>query len=425
MRSKSSENAKKVSEPSNPLDEIEVKPETYDARAQQWISIDAELGIESDQDICNNSSIKGHGRYSCSEPFFSFGQGDYESHVVVCCGTVCLLNPQNGRCIRLNCLIDSGANNSSISSRAAAQLNLKGIPETYTMEVSGGRSRTFQTQLCEVKLGHNNASRERQFEPFKVRIIPTLCGTLKAPDWSKLKNKWDKLKGLDFSPPANDGTVDLLVGTDMAQFFRAGAPDLAIPNGPTVRFTQYGPIALGFTGIPAGQSGRNLSAQSFSSITVQQASPQSTLAGCEGPPVDRSEPEVPCNPARRTSKLAPVLPDPCHEELIYLLETIFEPESRKLQEALLSKHPSPRVTPDHLKAEKIFYNNYKTNQGRASLPLLWKDQPPIGNNFEAAKELFLFIEREYQTEEFMMIGQSTIAEEVQREVTERSFIDWI
>lgn len=142
--------------------------------------------------------------------------------------------------------MDTGANNSSISQRAADRLKLRGQRHRYTLEVAGGYLKTYDTELCQLRVGHRNAKHNREFSNVRVRIFPRPCGSLTALDWSSLKGSWPHVDSLDIPPPVNGGAVDLLLGTDCAELFRALRADSCDePGDPIVRHTRFGPLPMG------------------------------------------------------------------------------------------------------------------------------------------------------------------------------------
>lgn len=48
----------------------------------------------------------------------------------------------------------------------------------------------------------------------KAKTSGKICGEMKAVDWMTLKKEWDHLKDIPFPSPANEGTIDVLLGTD-------------------------------------------------------------------------------------------------------------------------------------------------------------------------------------------------------------------
>ena len=64
-----------------------------------------------------------------------------------------LRNPLTQQTVLINVLLDTGANNSSITEKVADLLLISGEKENYVLEVSGGDLKRYNTTYCHIQLG--------------------------------------------------------------------------------------------------------------------------------------------------------------------------------------------------------------------------------------------------------------------------------
>ena len=157
-----------------------------------------------------------------------------------------LQNPISREHMNVNVLIDSGANHTAISKRVADKLGLKGLSSPYKVVTFGGDCFRQESALVQITLRSLNGKRSRTFV---VRSVPELCGSLKAFPWNQLKKQWSHTRGLDFVDPVGDSRIDLLIGTENADFAASVLPDIVGTRAqdPVIRQTAIGLIPMGFT----------------------------------------------------------------------------------------------------------------------------------------------------------------------------------
>ena len=155
-------------------------------------------------------------------------------------------NPESKRHMNINVLIDSAANHTAISQRVAKKLGLRGSPSPYKVVTFGGDCFRQEADLVQVTL---RDLKGKQTRTVMVRSIPNLCGQLKAHPWNELKCQWSHTKNLDFPSPVGDLRIDLLVGTENADFVASIAADIvgSDPQDPIVRQTKVGLVPMGLT----------------------------------------------------------------------------------------------------------------------------------------------------------------------------------
>ena len=89
----------------------------------------------------------------------------------------------------------------------------------------------------------------RQTRTLVVRSVDDLCGNLKVQRWNDLKHQWSHMRDLQFDDPVGDCKIDLLIGTENADFVRVVGPDVvgSRPQDPVVRRTVTGLMPMGLT----------------------------------------------------------------------------------------------------------------------------------------------------------------------------------
>ena len=148
--------------------------------------------------------------------------------------------------MNINVLIDSAANHTAVSQRVAKRLGLKGTPSPYKVVTFGGDCFRQEADLVQLTV---RDLKGRQTRTIMVRSIPNLCGQLKSHPWNELKCQWPHTKDLVFPSPVGDLKIDLLIGTENADFVASVGPDILgkDPQDPIVRQTKVGLVPMGLT----------------------------------------------------------------------------------------------------------------------------------------------------------------------------------
>jgi hypothetical protein len=156
-----------------------------------------------------------------------------------------LYNPVNGKRVRVNALIDTGANRSALSRAAAKMIGLVGKPMNFSATGFGGNQTSDDDAFCasvEVSaIGKNNQKHSCQ-----VICLENPLGDLLPDDWSVLKKAWPHLKDLDIAPVFLNEQVHMLIGTDNAHLQASQCADRAGPGGtPFARKLVFGWVVGG------------------------------------------------------------------------------------------------------------------------------------------------------------------------------------
>jgi hypothetical protein len=159
--------------------------------------------------------------------------------------TVNIKNPENGVSMKANAILDDGANITTIDSKIARHLGLKGPVRRTEVDGFGGTTTSQIALRSKVLIGNING---RLNETGMVECVDAPCGDLDVVDWSQRKEAWNHLKDLPFNPPALGGKVDIILGIDFTFLHRSikdYPPPLSVGKGPTGRLTPLGFTCIG------------------------------------------------------------------------------------------------------------------------------------------------------------------------------------
>ena len=166
---------------------------------------------------------------------------------------VAVKNPITKKVVLVNALLDTGANSTSVSKKLGQLLLLDSQKENYTVEVSGGDIKRYQTKICHIRIGDRKG---KHWRDVAARILPHPCGSLRSPDWNNSKHWFPHLQNLQLPTPVNSGIADVIIGTDCMDLMRAIKPDTFMENWmPILRHTLLGPVPIGM--IDPSQSDRS------------------------------------------------------------------------------------------------------------------------------------------------------------------------
>ena len=104
----------------------------------------------------------------------------------------------DGRMVPVNVLPDTGSTHNILERKAANQAGLTGFDCKYIVTGHGGHVMEHQAICWELTLVNPKSASANVKIKFYSYENP--CGDLFPEDWSKLKNWWPHLKGLDIPP---------------------------------------------------------------------------------------------------------------------------------------------------------------------------------------------------------------------------------
>ncbi len=163
---------------------------------------------------------------------------------------VLLVNPANGKRVRVNALLDDGCTTAALVSEwAAAELGLAGPSTWTTTEGVGGKLTRYRTILTVVEVC-SLVSTFRRKVPAQVMGKP--AGTYQAVDWRPLLARFNHLQGLKVLSPVHDGGVDILLGSKCAELLSSRDEIIGGENAPVARLTALGWTITGPTSSASG-----------------------------------------------------------------------------------------------------------------------------------------------------------------------------
>ena len=161
-----------------------------------------------------------------------------------------IVNPGNGKRMKINALLDDGCTTSAlVSERVSAELGLVGPTTWNTTEGVGGKVTRFRTILTIIEV----CSLESPFwRKLPAQVMRRPAGTYKAVDWRPFLSRFHHLAGVEVLPPEGTGEIDLLLGSKCAELLSSRAELVGGEDAPVARKT-----ALGWTitGPTKGASG--------------------------------------------------------------------------------------------------------------------------------------------------------------------------
>ena len=105
----------------------------------------------------------------------------------------------------------------------ARTLGLEGLAAPYRVVTFGGETHQQPSKLVQVTLRTVDGVQARTLV---LRSVDDLCGNLKVQRWNDLKHQWTHTRELEFADPVGDRRVDLLIGTENADFVRTTGADV-------------------------------------------------------------------------------------------------------------------------------------------------------------------------------------------------------
>ena len=316
--------------------------------------------------------------------------------------------------INIYALADPGATHVFASDRVARRLKVEGKMVELKVSGHGGVEENFKAIKTKLRISALNGGIEREVE---AQCYPNPCGDLVASDWSVLKEQWKHLRHIPAPAPLNDRRVDMIIGTMQADMMEAVAPVVfGKPGEPTAKLTQLGWIFSGRT-IPDREKRESLpeKAKVFHARLVSRSD---ELKGCpddwmEGP-LERKSEFIDCNlthkerlvehgmvyattqqkipdyHGKQTVKTEHLRTEQAEGNKGWIQEMFkeWEIENVAVRRMLRNCHSPKPVTTKEKEAIERFHSRVRMENGRYSVPLLWKSDDRPENNFDIAKNMF-------------------------------------
>jgi hypothetical protein len=154
-------------------------------------------------------------------------------------------NPATGEQVKLNALLDEGAEESYLDEGIQQALGLKGPVKQRRIYGFGGR----KNLVCMARVKVILRSLDKKVEQNAIfSCLPHPVGNLQAHDWSQLKRAWSHLQDLPFH--TSKGAVHVLLGADLPGL-TTSLQEVRHPSGslelPVARLTPLGWTACGPT----------------------------------------------------------------------------------------------------------------------------------------------------------------------------------
>ncbi len=159
---------------------------------------------------------------------------------------ILLINPGNGKRMKVNALLDDGCTTAAlVSEEAAAELGLAGPATWRTTEGVGGKVTRYRTILTVVEVC-SLASPFRRKLPTQVMRRP--AGTYRAVDWRPHVPQFSHLSNIPILPPEGEGRIDILLGSKCAELLSSREEVVGGQEAPVARRTALGWTITGPTG---------------------------------------------------------------------------------------------------------------------------------------------------------------------------------
>jgi len=122
-----------------------------------------------------------------------------------------LENPETGKGIIVNVLLDDGNNRTVVSTEAARAIGLTGRAAMIRLEGVAGKKVSEKSILAQVRL----RSLDKKFaHVIYAKTLSNPAGALKPIDWNDKKSEWPHLKDIKFPEMDTSKQVEVIIGTD-------------------------------------------------------------------------------------------------------------------------------------------------------------------------------------------------------------------
>ena len=112
--------------------------------------------------------------------------------------TVPVLLKNGNRRIKMNALLDEASTKTCLNADVAAELGLQGHPQSATVNVLNGQTKTFETTQVEFELESLDGNVKATISAFTAERVTQ---NMKVIDWQKYAAKCTPLKGIQFPNP--------------------------------------------------------------------------------------------------------------------------------------------------------------------------------------------------------------------------------
>jgi len=346
---------------------------------------------------------------------------------------VVLRNPDSGRKIRVNALVDSGNNITLLSQHAADALRLSPTPRDIRIVGCGGRvTETNQQARFEVCL-----PKDKEIIAVSAQLMDTPAKGLKPVDWNLCKDNFKHLKRIQFPDPCQRSQVDLVLGQQVPYLISSQCKDVegAHTEDPVARKTRLGWVA-------SGKTAPHVEVLNSMVCRSQQASfspddgvaailndlPEMQALPAEGGEQDKktiaqleSDGFESCQVKADTVKAKPNTVKADTNDVKAKSDEAIEPSLTKIVENqwLIEEGPNdeePALSRIEQKALDLLQEKSKLVEGKMQMPCLWKSAPSppdLPMNFHAVKKMY---------EAQMM--RAEMRDEKKRKLYDDVFIDW-
>ena len=146
---------------------------------------------------------------------------------------------------KCNAVLDDGASFNCINADFAKKIGFAGIKTPFGVTGFNGRTTWYNSIEGELKLLSLPPADEYTAKA-TFRSFPNPVGKISAIDWNKMKEKFDHMRFLDFSPVDEDQPIQLILGHKDVHLISALSADIeGQPDEPSARLTRWGYTGCG------------------------------------------------------------------------------------------------------------------------------------------------------------------------------------
>ena len=164
-----------------------------------------------------------------------FGNQEREQEVAL--RTVPIILKNGNRRVTVNCLLDEGSDTTYVNEDVINELGLTGEKEPITVKVANDQTIRFMSDTLEIGLESTDG---RVDTKITAKTSTKICGGLRAINWIKIQDRWNKLRRIPFSSLTERNQIDVLLGADHYELMYSMKEVAGSPNEP---------CALGWTAI--------------------------------------------------------------------------------------------------------------------------------------------------------------------------------
>ncbi|XP_022806104.1 uncharacterized protein LOC111343209 [Stylophora pistillata] len=151
----------------------------------------------------------------------------------------------NGRKVKINAVLDDTSDEPFLNEEVAGVLGLQEPFKKVQVHVLNDIVETFQSIPLQIEI---ESVYGRWSQEIGVKTCPQkVTGSYRVVNWNKHQDKWPHMTQCGFPKPANDGLVDLLIGSDNAEFHYSHVDLRGKLGGPIARL---GPLGWSCIGAP-------------------------------------------------------------------------------------------------------------------------------------------------------------------------------